>query len=82
MLGSEEMANYELRGYEKVMLLNYKALCYMLMGDRKAYNVTRRAIDLQQAEWEKFKEMLAKNEEEQKNLKDEVKDKKPKQAGS
>ena len=81
MLGSEEMANYELRGYEKVMLLNYKALCYMLMGDRKAYNVTRRAIDLQQAEWEKFKEMLAKNEEEQKNLKDEVKDKKPKQAG-
>ena len=58
LIGAEEMANYEMRGYEKVMLLNYKALCYMLMGDRKAYNVTRRAIDLQQAEWEKFQEIL------------------------
>ena len=65
LLGSEEMANYELRGYEKVMLLNYKALCYMLMGDRKAYNVTRRAIDLQQEEWEKFKQLLAENEAKQ-----------------
>ena len=76
LLGSEEMANYELRGYEKVMLLNYKALCYMLMGDRKAYNVTRRAIDLQQEEWEKFKTLLAENEKEQGDLKDEV-DKQP-----
>lgn len=72
LLGSEELANYELRGYEKVMLLNYKALCYMLMGDRKAYNVTRRAIDLQQAEWEKFKQLLAENEQKQKELKDSV----------
>lgn len=54
--GAEEMANYQMRGYEKVMLLNYKALCYMLQGDRKAYNVTRRAIDLQQEEWEKIQE--------------------------
>ena len=60
LTGSEEMADYELRGYEKVMLLNYKALCYMLEGDRRAYNVTRRAIDRQQEEWEKFKEELAK----------------------
>ncbi len=75
LLGSEEMANYELRGYEKVMLLNYKALCYMLMGDRKAYNVTRRAIDLQQAEWEKFKQVLAENESKQKELKDDVAEK-------
>lgn len=72
ILGAEEMANYELRGYEKVMLLNYKALCYMLMGDRKAYNVTRRAIDLQQAEWEKFKELLAQNEKKQQEMKKEV----------
>lgn len=64
LTGSEELANYELRGYEKVMLLNYKALCYMLMGDRKAYNVTRRAIDRQQEEWEKFQQLLAANEAE------------------
>ena len=62
VIGAEEMANYQMRGYEKVMLLNYKALCYMLQGDRKAYNVTRRAIDLQQEEWEKFKKLLAENE--------------------
>lgn len=68
LLGTEELANYELRGYEKVMLLNYKALCYMLMGDRKAYNVTRRAIDLQQEEWEKFKTLLAENQREQNDL--------------
>lgn len=63
MIGMEESAEYEMRGYEKVMLLNYKALCYMLMGDRKAYNVTRKAIDRQQEEWEKFKESLAELEE-------------------
>lgn len=72
LVGAEEMANYELRGYEKVMLLNYKALCYMLMGDRKAYNVTRRAIDLQQEEWEKFKVLLEENKQAQDNLKDET----------
>ena len=60
LMGSEEAANYQMRGYEKVMLLNYKALCYMLKGDRRAYNVTRRAIDRQQAEWEAFAEELEK----------------------
>lgn len=78
LIGAEEMANYEMRGYEKVMLLNYKALCYMLMGDRKAYNVTRRAIDLQQAEWEKFKQLLEENKAKQSELKDSA-DAQPKQ---
>lgn len=78
LTGAEEMANYEMRGYEKVMLLNYKALCYMLMGDRKAYNVTRRAIDLQQAEWEKFKQLLEENKAKQSELKDSA-DAQPKQ---
>ena len=72
LLGTEELANYELRGYEKVMLLNYKALCYMLMGDRKAYNVTRRAIDLQQEEWEKFKQLLEENKDKQYDMKESV----------
>lgn len=74
LLGSEEMANYELRGYEKVMLLNYKALCYMLMGDRKAYNVTRRAIDLQQVEWEKFQAVLAELEKKKEERKQAAKE--------
>lgn len=56
--GMEESQDYYLRGYEKVMIYNYKALCYMLQGDRKAYNVTRNAIDRQQEEWELFKEKL------------------------
>ena len=67
----KELADYEVRSYEKVMLLNYKALCYMLKGDRKAYNVTRRAIDLQQEEWEKFQQEKAKFEEEHPELFDE-----------
>lgn len=66
LTGAEEAGDYNLRGYERVMLYNYKALCYMLMGDRRAYNVTRRAIDTQQEEWERFKAMAeaAKAEEE------------------
>ena len=65
LTGLEESRPYRMRGYEKVMLYNYKALCYMLLGDRKAYNVTRNAIDRQQQEWEKFKERLAKLEAKQ-----------------
>lgn len=58
--GAEELSNYDLRGYEKVMLLNYKALTYLMTGDtEKAYNVARRAIDLQQEEHEKFEKELA-----------------------
>lgn len=59
LLGAEEMSEYALRGYEKVMLFNYKALSYMLKGDRRAYNVTRKAIDQQQEEWELFQAQLA-----------------------
>ena len=60
LTGAEEMRNYELRGYEKVMLLNYKSLTYLLTGDtEKAYNVARRAIDVQQEEHEKFEKELA-----------------------
>ena len=65
--GLEEMGDYRFRGYEKVMVLNYKALSYLLMGDRKAYNVTRRAIERQQKEWERFQERMAKFEAREKN---------------
>ncbi len=71
LTGSEEATDYILRGYEKVMLYNYKALCYMLQGDRRAYNVTRRAIAKQQEEWEAFKTMLEKAQEREKSLSNE-----------
>jgi len=67
LAGMEESQNYYLRGYEKVMIYNYKALCYMLLGDRKAYNVTRKAIDKQQEEWILFKERLRALENEEKD---------------
>lgn len=63
MTGSAESGDYWLRGYEKVMLFNYKAFCYMLMGDRRAYNVTRKAIDMQQQEWEELRPQIEKAQE-------------------
>lgn len=66
LTGMEESKDYFLRGYEKVMIYNYKALCYMLLGDRRAYNVTRKAIDKQQEEWELFKAELAELEKKNK----------------
>lgn len=80
VVGSAELADYKVRSYEKVMLLNYKALCHMLLGDRKAYNVTRRAIDLQQEEWEKFQQEKASFDEKMEKLKAEAKETAAKQA--
>ena len=74
VVGSAELADYEVRSYEKVMLLNYKALCHMLLGDRKAYNVTRRAIDLQQEEWEKFQQEKVKLDEKLEKMKAQAKE--------
>ena len=54
LIGQESMGNYWLRDYERVMVLNYKALIYALRGDERAYPITRAAIDLQQKQWETF----------------------------
>lgn len=80
IIGSAELAEYDVRSYEKVMLLNYKALCHMLLGDRKAYNVTRRAIDLQQEEWEKFQQKKAEFDEKMEKMKAEAKENAEKKA--
>ncbi len=67
--GSDEISDYEMRGYEKVMVLNYKALTYLLMGNRASYNATRNAIDRQIAErevWEKEKIKIEAEQEKQK----------------
>lgn len=72
--GNEELQPYSPPGYEKVLMMNYQALSYLLNGKEKAYNATRAAIDLQNQEFEQFrakqaeieKELAAKKEE--KNL--------------
>lgn len=52
--GDEELAAYTGAGFERILMLNYKALAYVLLGDRKAYNITRRAIDWQNIERKRF----------------------------
>lgn len=56
--GNEEFQEYPGEGYEKVLMLNYKSIAYLLDGKRKAYNVTRRAIDWQNREKQIFEDEL------------------------
>ncbi len=57
--GNEEMQPYTAEGWEKVLMLNYKTIAYLMQGDRRAYNVTRRAIDWQNIEKKAFDKELA-----------------------
>jgi uncharacterized protein len=74
--GHEEFGPYYGEGFERVLMLNYKSMAYMLKGDRKAYNVTRRAIDWQNMERRQFEEKLREVEKEigdkEKELKEEA----------
>lgn len=56
--GYEESGPYWGEPYEKILLLNYKTIAYLLQGDRKAYNVTRRAIDWQNMAKKVFEEKV------------------------
>ena len=56
--GDGEIGPYNSVGFEKVLMLNYKSIAYMLDGDRKAYNVTRRSIELQNIEKRNFESSL------------------------
>lgn len=62
--GNEELQPYQPTGYEKVLILNYQALSYMLNGNEKAYNVTRAAIDMQNQELQAFRDKMAELEKE------------------
>lgn len=62
--GNDELGDYEGVGFERVLILNYKSIAHMLEGDRKAYNVTLRAIDLQNVEKKKFDALLKEAKEE------------------
>ena len=63
-VGNEELQDYPGEGYERVLMLNYKSIAYLLEGDRRAYNVTRRAIDWQNMEKRAFEEKARKAREE------------------
>lgn len=72
--GAGELTDYSGEAFERILMLNYKSIAYMLQGERKAYNVARRSIDWQNIEKERFrlkvqdaKKELEKKEEEQKN---------------
>jgi len=72
--GNEELGDYPGVGFERVLMLNYKSIAFLLEGNRNAYNVTRRAIDLQNIEKAAFdekirdaKKEIAKEESEQKS---------------
>ena len=60
--GMEEMTPYKGESYERILMLNYKSIAFMLDGDRKAYNVARRSIDWQNKEKKAFDKNLAKVE--------------------
>lgn len=62
--GNEELGEYTGPGFERVLLLNFKSVAYLLEGDRKAYNVTRRAIVLQNDEKKAFDEKIREAREE------------------
>ncbi|MBI9076132.1 MAG: SH3 domain-containing protein [Desulfatibacillum sp.] len=65
VLGNPGLKPYDPVGYEKVMLLNYKSLNYLLEGERKAFNVARLSIDWQNMEREALEKELEKIKEKQ-----------------
>ena len=58
LTGIAELGEYPGAGYERVLMLNYKSIAHMLDGERSDYNVTRRAIDLQNIGKKKFDELV------------------------
>ena len=58
LTGNAELGEYPGAGYERVLMLNYKSIAHLLDGERSAYNVTRRAIDLQNLEKQRFDELV------------------------
>ncbi len=73
LTGNDELGEYAGAGYERVLMLNYKSIAHLLDGERSAYNVTRRAIDLQNLEKKKFDELV--REAQQKIKEEEAKQK-------
>ena len=62
--GFDEFGQYEGEPFERILMLNFKSIAYMLDGDRRAYNVTRRAIDWQNQEKKAFDKKIQKIQKE------------------
>ena len=58
LMGLGEISDYNGAPFERILMLNYKSIAYLLNGERKAYNVTRRAIDWQNIEQKEFEKTL------------------------
>lgn len=56
--GIGDFAEYNGAPFERILMLNYKSIAYLLNGERKAYNVTRRAIDWQNIEQKEFEKSI------------------------
>lgn len=73
--GMEDIGPYWGTDYERILMLNYKSIAYLLEGERKAYNVTRRAINWQnmakRAFDEKVREAKIKLADEKKDMEEE-----------
>lgn len=60
VLGLGDHTPYYGEGFEKVLMLNYQSLGYLLDGNRNAYNVGRMAMDWQLREERKFLDNVSK----------------------
>jgi len=56
--GKGDLTEYSGSPFERILMLNYKSIAYLLNGERKAYNVTRRAIDWQNIEQKEFEKTI------------------------
>lgn len=56
--GMGDLNEYKGAPFERILMLNYKSIAYLLNGERKAYNVTRRAIDWQNIEQKEFQKTI------------------------
>jgi hypothetical protein len=73
--GVGEVTEYNGIPFERILMLNYKSIAYLLNGERKAYNVTRRAIDWQNIEQKEFEKSLEEAKEQIKEEESKIKDK-------
>lgn len=62
--GAGEYGRYDAVGFEKVLLLNMKAMDYLLQGDVRAFNVARLGIQWQADEKDKFDKQIDEIEKE------------------
>ncbi|MEM9439015.1 MAG: SH3 domain-containing protein [Pseudomonadota bacterium] len=58
LIGDGEIGPYPIQPYEEILLLNYKTLGHLLKGERKAFNVARRAADRQNELRDQFVDII------------------------